>query len=304
MAIAAGCTAFTAYLLGDFVNQAYVHKNFHNILILGGITLAIFAVRGAALYGQAVLLSRVGNRISAANQRRMFDRLLSKNLGFSSTAIPPSSPRGCTPEQTPPRRCWPCSFSRSGRDFMTLAGLIVVMVMQDPILFFVTLDRISAGDVPAAQDGAPHPQHRACPVHRRHAHRRNHAGDAAGPAHRQGVHAGRQDARALRLQCGRGRARGEQMGARRQPHLAADGNAWRFRDRGRDRLWRLPRHPARARRRASSSRSLRRSCSPTSRRSAWRASIWRSTAIWSACACCSRSSTARRASRPTTASRR
>ena len=59
-----------------------MHKNFHNILILGGITIAMFIVRGAALYGQAVMLSRVGNRISAANQRRMFDRLLSKNLGF------------------------------------------------------------------------------------------------------------------------------------------------------------------------------------------------------------------------------
>jgi len=82
MAIAAGCTATTAYLLGDFINQAYLHKNFHGILVLGGIVILVFAVRGGALYGQAVLLSRIGNRISAANQRRMFHKLLNEGLGY------------------------------------------------------------------------------------------------------------------------------------------------------------------------------------------------------------------------------
>ena len=245
MAIAAGCTAFTAYLLGDFINQAYLHKNFHNILILGAITIAVFTVRGAALYGQAVLLSRVGNRISAANQKRMFDRLLSQEsrllrrpsfLRVHRTAARRRERRhagaGAAHSRGRPRFHDARRLDRRDGD----AGSAAVHRHAD---------RLSARDVPAAQDGAPHPQHRACAVHRRHAHRRDDAGDLAGPAHRQGLHAGRHDAGALRLQCGRGRARGEQMGARRQPHLAADGNARRLRDRRRDRLWRLPRHPAR-----------------------------------------------------------
>ena len=42
----------------------------------------IFAVKGFATYGQAVMLSRIGNRIVAENQRRMFDKLLNESLGF------------------------------------------------------------------------------------------------------------------------------------------------------------------------------------------------------------------------------
>ena len=139
MAVAAGSTAFTAYLLGDFINQAYVHKNFHNILILGCITLAIFTVRGAALYGQAVLLSRIGNRISAANQKRMFDRLLSKNLGFFTDRHSSEFTARLHAGANAATQVLSLLILAAGRDFMTLAGLLVVMVMQDPILFFVTL---------------------------------------------------------------------------------------------------------------------------------------------------------------------
>src|SRR5205085_5102167 len=35
MGVAAACTALSAYLLGDVVNQAYVHKNFHALLLVG-----------------------------------------------------------------------------------------------------------------------------------------------------------------------------------------------------------------------------------------------------------------------------
>ena len=34
MAIAAGCTAVSAYLLGDIINQAYVDRNFSGVVAL------------------------------------------------------------------------------------------------------------------------------------------------------------------------------------------------------------------------------------------------------------------------------
>jgi ATP-binding cassette subfamily B protein len=139
MALAAGCTAFIAYLLGDFINQAYVHKNFHNILILGAVTIAVFTVRGAALYGQAVLLSRVGNRISATNQKRMFDRLLSKNLGFFTDRHSSEFTARLHAGANAATQVLALLILAAGRDFMTLAGLIVVMLVQDPLLFTVTL---------------------------------------------------------------------------------------------------------------------------------------------------------------------
>ncbi len=44
MALSAGCTAMSAYLIGDVINQAYVNHNLPGIVILGGITAA--AVHG------------------------------------------------------------------------------------------------------------------------------------------------------------------------------------------------------------------------------------------------------------------
>ncbi|MEA2930922.1 MAG: ATP-binding cassette, subfamily bacterial MsbA, partial [Hyphomicrobiales bacterium] len=80
MAIAAASTAIVAYLMGDFINYAYLSKNFKGITAIGIICLVVFTVRGLALYGQAVLMSRIGNRISAGNQKRVFDKLLNESL--------------------------------------------------------------------------------------------------------------------------------------------------------------------------------------------------------------------------------
>ncbi len=83
--------------------------------------------------------------------------------------------------------------------------------------------------------------HRAQPVPRRHPHPRDAAGNAAGHPHRQGLHARRHHARALRPQRRRGRARSQQDGARLQPLQPADGDARRLRHRHRHHLWRLSR---------------------------------------------------------------
>src|ERR1039457_5598728 len=58
MAISGGCTAFSAYLIGDVVNEGYVSKNLTTIFILGGVTVALFALKGLATYGHSVMLSR------------------------------------------------------------------------------------------------------------------------------------------------------------------------------------------------------------------------------------------------------
>jgi ATP-binding cassette, subfamily B, bacterial MsbA len=56
MGIAAGATALTAYLLGTMTNEAYVNHNFHGIVVIGVIAVVIFATKGFATYGAAVML--------------------------------------------------------------------------------------------------------------------------------------------------------------------------------------------------------------------------------------------------------
>jgi len=139
MGIAAACTAFSAYLLGDFINQAYVHKNFKGIALLGFICVVIFGLRGIALYGQGVILSRIGNRISAANQRRTFAKLLNENLSFFGDRHSSEFSARLSLGASSATQVLNLLITAIGRDFFTLAGLIVVMLIQDPLLFTVTL---------------------------------------------------------------------------------------------------------------------------------------------------------------------
>src|SRR6201995_3690104 len=59
MAISAGATAGSAYLLGEVINQAYVDKNVRGIVMLSLVTIIVFMLKGAATYGHSVILSQI-----------------------------------------------------------------------------------------------------------------------------------------------------------------------------------------------------------------------------------------------------
>jgi ATP-binding cassette subfamily B protein len=136
MAVSAGCTAFSAYLIGDVINEGYSGRNLTTIFILGGITVALFATKGLATYGHSVLLSQIGNRIVADNQRRVFAKLLSEGIGFFSNrhstefiARLSTGAAACT-------QVINLLITSVGRDFLTLIGLVAVMVVKDPLMSF------------------------------------------------------------------------------------------------------------------------------------------------------------------------
>src|ERR1700683_4288538 len=76
MLVVAGATALPAYLIGTMTNEAVVKYNFHGVVLIAVAFIGIFAAKGFATYASAVTLSRIGNRIVADNQRRLFDKLL------------------------------------------------------------------------------------------------------------------------------------------------------------------------------------------------------------------------------------
>jgi ATP-binding cassette subfamily B protein len=138
MAVVAGCTALPAYLIGRVVNEAYINRNFQAIFAIGIATAIIFAIKGAATYGQQVLLTRIGNRIVADNQRRLFGKLLTESLGFyadrhSSEFIARLSTGAAAVTQT-----LNLLITAIGRDLLSLIGLVSVMVVQDPALALVS----------------------------------------------------------------------------------------------------------------------------------------------------------------------
>src|SRR4029077_15708639 len=139
MGVAALCTALSAYLLGDVVNQAYVHKNFNALILVGAAAFGLFALKGAASYGQQVIMLRIGNRIIADNQRQMFDKLLIENIGFFSDRHSSEFIARLTTGAIAANLVLSLLITSIGRDALTLAGLFAVMVIQDPVMSLIGL---------------------------------------------------------------------------------------------------------------------------------------------------------------------
>ena len=136
MGVSAACTALSAYLIGDVINQAYVNHNLAGIITLGFITAALFTGKGIATYGQSVLLSQIGNRIVANNQRAVFAKLLNEGIGFFSDRHSTEFIARLTAGATAARQVINLLITSVGRDALSLIGLITVMVVQDPLMSF------------------------------------------------------------------------------------------------------------------------------------------------------------------------
>src|SRR6516162_2494225 len=139
MAIAAASTALGAYLIGDVINQAYVHKNLPGIIMLALVTAVIFMIKGMATYGQAVALARIGNGIIADNQRRMFAKLLQHNVGFFADRHSSEFIARLTTGAAAASHVLNLLITSLGRDLLSLIGLAAVMAVQDPVLSMLSV---------------------------------------------------------------------------------------------------------------------------------------------------------------------
>src|SRR5580658_3113754 len=137
MGVSAASTALTAYLLGSMTNEAYVNHNYHGIVVIGVIAMVIFAAKGFATYGSTVTLSWIGNSIIADNQRRLFDKLLAENIGFFADRHSSEFIARLTTGANAVSQVINLLITAIGRDLMSLIGLSIVMVIQDPVMSLV-----------------------------------------------------------------------------------------------------------------------------------------------------------------------
>src|SRR5204862_802302 len=139
MAVAAGATAGSAYILGQVINQAYVAKNVPGIAILSGVTVVLLFIKGVATYGHMVILSKISNAILANNQRRLFAKLMSESIGFFSERHSSEFLARLTAGAKSITDVLNMLINAIGRDLLMLISLVGVMVVQDPILSFIGL---------------------------------------------------------------------------------------------------------------------------------------------------------------------
>jgi ATP-binding cassette subfamily B protein len=134
MAVSAAMTAGSAYLLGQVINQSYVNRNIHGIAVLSVITMVMFIIKGAATYGHQVILSKISNAILASNQRRLFAKLMSESVGFFSERHSSEFLARLTAGANSVTQVLSLLINAVGRDVLSLIGLVIVMVTQDPYM--------------------------------------------------------------------------------------------------------------------------------------------------------------------------
>jgi ATP-binding cassette subfamily B protein len=139
MAIGAGANAGSAYLFGKVINQAYVYRSISGIMTLSVLVIALFTAKGVATYLQAVMLSRISNAILANNQRRLFAKMMQESIGFYSQSHSSDYLNRLSAGAASITQVLSLIMTTVGKDFLTLVGLVAVMVSQDPLLSLLSL---------------------------------------------------------------------------------------------------------------------------------------------------------------------
>jgi subfamily B ATP-binding cassette protein MsbA len=139
MILVAVSTSLSAYLMKDVVNKIFVEGREGAIWVLGGVLIALATTKGFSAYGQAVTLGRIGNRIIAGYQKRLYDNLLAQGISFFSDRHSAEFLNRLNSGASGARAILQILITTVGRDFLSLVGLVTVMVIQDAFLAFICL---------------------------------------------------------------------------------------------------------------------------------------------------------------------
>ncbi len=145
MALAAAATALSAFLLKPVLNHMSEANGFSSLKLLSLAIAGLFLTRGLATYGYLVLLARTGNRIVAGVQMQLFRHLIYQDLRSLRSNHAGEFPTRVTIAANGVRETLQVLITSAGRDVLTLLGLVIVMIVQDPVLSVVALTLMPIG---------------------------------------------------------------------------------------------------------------------------------------------------------------
>jgi ATP-binding cassette, subfamily B, bacterial MsbA len=121
-----------AWLLRPVLNGMVSAEKLAQMRFLAFDALALFVLRGAATFGSMVILSRIGNRIVATAQRRVFERLLNQNIAYFQDRHSSEFIARLAFAANGVRDALQLVIQGFARDLVTVTGLLFVMVARDP----------------------------------------------------------------------------------------------------------------------------------------------------------------------------
>ncbi len=153
MAIMAGATAMSAWLMEPVVNDILIAHDKTMLWIVSGAILATFLVKGGANYVQGILMSHVGLRIIADMQNRLYEHLTQMDLAFFHSEKSGALISRFTIDINSMRTAVSNALTGFGKDILTLVGLLGVMFFQDWYLAIISFIIFPVAIYPIARLG-------------------------------------------------------------------------------------------------------------------------------------------------------
>ncbi|MEQ8584634.1 MAG: ABC transporter transmembrane domain-containing protein [Thalassobaculaceae bacterium] len=139
MTIVAATTALTAWLMDPVVDKVFVEQDRSMLWLVGGGVIATFALKSAASYFQDALLARVGQRIVADVQLRLFGHLLDQDVALFQSRATGGLISHFTFDVQALRQAVSNAIVGLVRDGLSVIFLVAVMLYQDWLLSLIAL---------------------------------------------------------------------------------------------------------------------------------------------------------------------
>ena len=139
MGLIALTTSLSAWIIGRIVDKIFVGRDLSAVWEITAAIVAIYTVKGLATYGQQVVMSRVGNNIVADVQRRIFDQMLRMKVSYYSRSHSSEFIARQAFIAQSASSVLSLLITTLSRDALTIVGLVIVMVSQDPLLSLLAL---------------------------------------------------------------------------------------------------------------------------------------------------------------------
>src|SRR5580704_9153518 len=138
MGLAAASTAGRAWLMEPVLDRIFVAREGSLLLLIAGGALALALVKGLADYGEAVLMTRVGQRVIADVQMALFARLMRADLAYFHAHPSGTLLSRFTSDAALLRSAAANVRVGIGKDAVTVVFLVGVMFYQDWLLALVS----------------------------------------------------------------------------------------------------------------------------------------------------------------------
>ena len=138
MGVGAGSTALRAWLMQPMLDRIFVGREASLLVVIAGAALVLAIVKGLADYGDAVLMSRVGQRVITDVQAALYARLIRADLAFFNANASGTLISRFTNDVALLRNAAANVLAAIGKDAVTVVFLMALMFYQDWMLALIS----------------------------------------------------------------------------------------------------------------------------------------------------------------------